>query len=95
VLVLVRPEQADVSSHYGLIARMNAARMFNPGLRVLFAAVFDKGNPSPAEMAAIRSYTGQVMATALASTLIQAPIEVTEVRALYNEVFTTKRKTAS
>ncbi len=87
VLVLVRPEQANVSTHYGLIARLNAARMFNPGLRVLFAAVCDKGDPSPARIDAIRRYTSQVMAAALASTLIHLPTEVAEAAALYNEVF--------
>jgi chromosome partitioning protein len=84
VVVPVTPEQADLTSQYKLIARLNSARMFNPGLRVLFVLV--AADPSDDERAAVRAYASRVMSATLASTVIhgQAPADMD---ALYREVF--------
>jgi chromosome partitioning protein len=89
VVVPVTPEQADLTSQYKLIARLNSARMFNPGLRVLFALVAaDPCGPSDDERAAVRAYAARVMSATMASTIIhgQAPADM---EALYREVFFT------
>jgi chromosome partitioning protein len=88
VVVPVTPEQADLASQYKLIARLNCARMFNPGLRVLFVLVAE--HPSDEERAAVRAYAARVMSATLANTIIhsqgQAPADMD---ALYREVFFT------
>lgn len=86
-VVPLKPDQADLSTRYQLIARLNAARMFNPGLRVLFVLVGGAGEPTDAERAAVRAYVAQVMSATLASTVIhgQAPVDMD---AWYREVFT-------
>ena len=88
VVVPVTPEQADLASQYKLIARLNCARMFNPGLRVLFVLVAE--DPSNEERAAVRAYAARVMSATLASTILhgqgQAPADMD---ALYREVFFT------
>jgi chromosome partitioning protein len=88
VVVPVTPDQADLASQYKLIARLNCARMFNPGLRVLFVLVAE--DPSEAERAAVRAYAARVMSATLASTILhcqgQAPADMD---ALYREVFFT------
>jgi chromosome partitioning protein len=73
VVVPLAPQQADVSRQYQLIARLNAARMFNPGLRVLFVIAGDESDPDLPEVAAIRSYAAQVMSSSLAKTVIHLP----------------------
>jgi chromosome partitioning protein len=88
VVVPVTPDQADLSSQYKLIARLNCARMFNPGLRVLFVLVAE--DPSEVERATVRAYAARVMSATLASTILhgqgQAPADMD---ALYREVFFT------
>lgn len=69
-VVPVTPEQADLSTRYQLIARLNAARMFNPGLHVLFVQVGGAGEPTDAERAVVRAYVAQVMSATLAGTVI-------------------------
>ncbi|GJJ01261.1 hypothetical protein RugamoR64_17990 [Duganella rhizosphaerae] len=83
-LVPLTPEQADLSTRYQLIARLNAARMFNPGLHVHFVLV---GEATDAERAAVCAYVAQVMSATLASTVIhgRAPADVAS---LCREVFT-------
>ena len=85
-MVPVTPEQADLTSQYKLIARLNSARMFNPNLRVLFVLVADQ--PGDDQRAAVRAYAARVMSATLASTVIhgQAPADMD---ALYREVFFT------
>ena len=85
-VVPVTPLQTDLASQYQLIARLNAARMFNPGLRVLFVLVGGATDPSDEERAAVRAYVARVMSATLASTIIhgQAPADMD---ALYREVF--------
>lgn len=73
VVVPVRVRQADLDRHYGLVARLNAARMFNPQLRVLFVIVTDGAAPDGEELAAVRQYVAHVMSATLATTLIHDP----------------------
>ena len=87
VVVPVTPEQVDLSSQYQLIARLNAARMFNPGLRVLFVLVGGAADPSDAECAAVRAYVSRVMSATLAATVIHGQTP-SDLDALYHEVFT-------
>lgn len=86
VVVPVTPRQVDLVSQYKLIARLNSARMFNPGLRVLFVLVGGPAEPTDEERAAVRAYVARVMSATLASTVIhgQAPADMD---ALYREVF--------
>ncbi|OEZ58900.1 AAA family ATPase [Duganella sp. HH105] len=91
VVVPVTPMQVDLSTQYQLIARLNAARMFNPGLRVLFVLVGGDAEstdePTAEERAAVRAYVSRVMSATLANTVVhgQAPADMD---ALYREVFT-------
>lgn len=72
-LVPLAPDRADIDTHYECIARLNSARMFNPGLRVLFAAMAGERTPTPPELAAVRAYASQVMAAAVAETIVHVP----------------------
>jgi chromosome partitioning protein len=72
-VVPLAPDQADAGIHYDLIARLNNARMFNPGLRVLFVTAGSEHDPAPGELRAIRNYVAQVMAGGLASTILHSP----------------------
>lgn len=85
-LVPVTPQQADLASQYQLIARLNFARMFNPGLRVLFVLVGGAAAPSDEERAAVRAYAARVMSATLASTTIRGAAAA-DMAALYREVF--------
>jgi chromosome partitioning protein len=67
VVVPLAPEQADLSHHYQMIARLNAARMFNPSLRVLFVATCRQCRP---DLAAVRNYAAQVMSAHVAETVV-------------------------
>lgn len=83
-IVPIHPGEADCECHYALIARLNAARMFNPGLRVMFVIAAGPAEPSDAELARIRAYVAQVMAATLCATVIHQPGEIA---ALYHDVF--------
>ena len=72
VLVPLDVGQVDLDAHYQLVARLNAARMFNPGLRVLFVLIGPPGAPSPEDRAAIRVFVAHVMSASLARTVIHA-----------------------
>jgi chromosome partitioning protein len=85
-VVPVTPGQVDLDSQYQLIARLNAARMFNPGLRVLFVLVGVDGAPSDEERAAVRAFAARVMSATLASTIIRGAAPA-DMDALYREVF--------
>jgi chromosome partitioning protein len=87
VLVPVAPDQADLASQYKLIARLNSARMFNPGLRVLFVAYGGAADLTQDELAAIRAYAARVMSATLASIVIHEHCSDDEMDALYKEVF--------
>lgn len=72
-VVPLAPEQADVDLHYGPIARLNGARMFNPGLRVLFVVAGKEQDPAPRDMRALRTYVSQVMSAGMACTILHLP----------------------
>ena len=72
VVVPVLPGQADLERQYQLVARLNAARMFNPDLRVLFVVMSGCADPSGNEVAALRNYVAHVMSASLAGTVIHA-----------------------
>lgn len=70
-LVPIAPRDADPARAYDLIARLNAARMFNPGLRVLFAAVADAADDDVgAALAAVRAYAAEVMSGHVAAAVL-------------------------
>jgi chromosome partitioning protein len=73
VLVPVHVDEVDLASQYALIARLNAARIFNPGLRVKFIMVSEHDDPSDEERAAVRAYVSRVMSATLASTVLHEP----------------------
>lgn len=73
VVVPVTPGQVDLDGQYQLIARLNAARMFNPGLRVLFVVMGGCCDPGDEEMAAVRRYVAHVISASLAGTVIHTP----------------------
>lgn len=53
VVVPVTPGQPGQPGQQQLTSRLDTARMFNPGLRVLYAAIGDAADPTPAEMDAL------------------------------------------
>ena len=71
-IVPIAVADADPAHHYRLIARLNAARMFNPGLRVLFAAVGEDGSLAEAGQARVRAYAREVMGGRLAQAVLPA-----------------------
>jgi chromosome partitioning protein len=88
-LVPLAPELADVDARYGLIARLNHARMFNPGLRVLFVTAGGARDPAPPALCAMRAYAAQVMSAGVADTVLHLPdfCSAAETAALYEEVY--------
>ncbi|KQV45125.1 hypothetical protein [Massilia sp. Root335] len=66
-------DYADIDAHYDCIARLNSARMFNPGLRVLFVPMAGERDPAPDELGAVRAYAAQVMAAGLAGATVHLP----------------------
>lgn len=86
VIVPVHVDEVDVAGRYQLIDRLNSARMFNPGLRVVFVIV-GREQPSPEEKAAVRHYVAQVMSATLAGTLLHEGAAGDDLDALYREVF--------
>ncbi|WP_296952743.1 hypothetical protein [uncultured Massilia sp.] len=68
-LVPVAPGDADPVRNYGLIARLNAARMANPGLRVLFVAL---GDGAPQALRTVQAYAREVMSGHVAATVLDA-----------------------
>jgi len=71
-IVPIAVADADAAQHYRLIARLNAARMFNPGLRVLFAAVTEDGSLPQADLARVRAYAREVMGGRVAQVALPA-----------------------
>lgn len=72
-LVPLAPEHADIDARYDLIAQLNSARMFNPGLRVLFVTTGGENDPAPQASAAMRAYAAQVMSAGVAATILHLP----------------------
>lgn len=71
-IVPIAAGDADPARHYRLIARLNAARMSNPGLRVLFAAVSEDGTLAPGGLARVRAYAREVMGGRVAQAVLPA-----------------------
>jgi chromosome partitioning protein len=99
-LVPLAPERADVDAHYDLIARLNHARMFNPGLRVLFVTADGGRDPAPRARCAMRAYAAQVMSAGVADAVLHlsatGAIEpgAAAMAALYEEVYGAPRAPA-
>jgi chromosome partitioning protein len=72
-VVPLAPEQAGVCIRCDLTARLNDARMFNPGLRVLFVTAGSEHDPAPSELCAVRSHAAQVRVRGMASTILHLP----------------------
>lgn len=72
-LVPLAPEHAGDDAACGPIARLNRARMFNPGLRVLFVAVGGERDPAERDLCAVRACAAQVMAAGVAGTILHLP----------------------
>lgn len=89
VIVPIHASQADLACHYALIARLNSARMFNPGLHVMFVIAAGCVDPSNADLLEIRSYVAQVMSATLCATVIHTSASpgADEIVTLYREVF--------
>ncbi len=75
VLVPVQAGETELHSQYSLISRLHAARMFNPGLRVLFVMAGGAGDPDEDTLAAVRAYTSRVVSATLASSVLHAPAQ--------------------
>jgi chromosome partitioning protein len=87
-VVPIHVDEVDLVRQYKLIDRLNSARMFNPGLRVVFVIVGGAADPSREELAAVRAYVAQVMSATLAGTVIHAPgAMAADMGVLYREVF--------
>lgn len=66
-------DHGDIDTRCECIARLNSARMFNPGLRVLFVTMTAEHAPARSAMYAVRTYAAQVMSAGLASTVLHLP----------------------
>jgi len=75
VVVPVRGGALDLDLQYRLLARLNGARVLNPGLRVLFAAVSGPAGPDANERAAVLAHVSRVQNATLASTVLHAPAD--------------------
>jgi len=73
VVVPVRGSALDLDLQYRLLARLNGARVLNPGLRVLFVAVSGPAGPDANERAAVLAHVSRVQNAMLASTILHAP----------------------
>ncbi|MDY0976988.1 hypothetical protein SOM61_18645 [Massilia sp. CFBP9012] len=73
VVVPVRGAEIDLDCQYRLLARLNAARVFNPGMRVLFVAVCGAGGPLMEERAAVLAHVTRVQDASLANVVLHQP----------------------
>ena len=64
---------APVHAGRGPVARLNGARMFNPGLRVLFVAVGGERDPAEHDLRAVRACAAQVISAGVAATIVHLP----------------------
>lgn len=70
VVIPILPDRMDATGEKKLIARIDSARLFNPGLRVLFVIACAKNEPSVQELAAVRSLVSKIAAATLARSVI-------------------------
>jgi chromosome partitioning protein len=75
VVVPLEVGQVNLDAHYRLVARLNAARMFNPGLRVLFVIIRPACAPPDEDAAGIHAFVAHVMSATMAKTVIHAAPE--------------------
>lgn len=73
VVVPVRGAEIDLDCQYRLLARLNAARAFNPGMRVLFVAVCGAEGPLVEERAAVLAHVARVQDASLANVVLHRP----------------------
>lgn len=73
VVVPVRGAEIDLDCRYRLLARLNAARVFNPGMRVLFVAVCGAAGPRMEERAAVLAHVARVQDASLANVVLHGP----------------------
>lgn len=73
VVVPVRGSEIDLDCQYRLLARLNAARAFNPGMRVLFVAVCGAEGPGVEERAAVLAHVARVQDASLANVVLHQP----------------------
>lgn len=73
VMVPVRGDEIDLDCQYRLLARLNTARAFNPGMRVLFVAVCGADGPRMEERAAVLAHVARVQDASLASVVLHQP----------------------
>jgi chromosome partitioning protein len=71
-LVPLAPEHVDAAGR-DLAARLGNARMFNPGLRLLFVTAGGERDPAPAARAALRAFADRVPAAGIAATTVHLP----------------------
>ncbi|RNF30639.1 hypothetical protein NM04_11585 [Massilia aurea] len=73
VVVPVRGAEIDLDCQYRLLARLNAARVFNPGMRVLFVAVCGADGPRMEERAAVLAHVTRVQDASLSNVVLHQP----------------------
>jgi chromosome partitioning protein len=76
VLVPVLPRMAGLATQYQLITSLNAARLHNPAIRVVFAIVGEQAPATEDELAIARAYASRVALASLASTTVCVPAEL-------------------
>lgn len=69
VIVPLSVDQVNLK-RYQLIARLNSARMFNPGLHVAFVIIGGTGDLDDRQLRAVRTYVAQVMSATLCGTIL-------------------------
>ena len=73
VVVPVRGGEIDLDCQYRLLTRLNAARVFNPAMRVLFVAVCGAEGPVMEERAAVLAHVARVQDASLANVVLHQP----------------------
>lgn len=73
VVVPVRGSEIDLDCQYRLLGRLNAARVFNPGMRVLFVAVSGAAGPGADERAAVLAHVARVQDASLSNVVLHQP----------------------
>jgi len=72
-LVPLAPEHVDAAAGRELVTRLDNARMFNPGLRVLFVTVGGERDPPPAAQAGVCAYADRMPTAGVAAAIVHLP----------------------